>query len=115
MNVACPPFSAASGVQSMVLTGRSSGSPVRLVIVTPVGRTSAMSPSWRKTTLSVWARMAATSLARKLSSPLRPTTSGTLWRAPMRRLRSPRCITTSAYAPSTRPRASRTAAERSPW
>ena len=40
--------------------------------------------------------VAATSLAMKLSSPLSPTTRGTLWRAPTRRLTSSLCITTSA-------------------
>ena len=37
----------------------------------------------------MWARIAATSLAMKLSSPCRPTTSGTSWRAPTSRLISP--------------------------
>jgi hypothetical protein len=46
------------------------------VIVTPVGRTSATSPSSRKTIRFVWARIAATSLAMKLSSPWSPTTRG---------------------------------------
>ena len=84
-----PPFSAASGVQSISVSARSRGTPSTPVITTPVGRTSATSPSSRKTIRFVWARIAATSLAMKLSSPWRPTTSGTSWRAPTSRLISP--------------------------
>ena len=51
-------------------------SPATSVIVTPHGRRSATSPSSRKMTRSVWARIAATSLARKLSPSPTPTTSG---------------------------------------
>ncbi len=84
------------------------------VTSTPLGRTSATSPSSRNTIRFVWARIAATSLAMKLSSPFRPTISGTSWRAPTSRLISPLCITTIAYAPSSWRSAARTASARSP-
>ena len=45
----------------MVVTARSRGAPSTSVIVTPHGRRSATSPSSRKMTRSVWARIAATS------------------------------------------------------
>ena len=77
----------------MVVTGRSSGAPATSVIVTPHGRMSATSPSSRKTIWSVWARIAATSEARKLSPSPSPTTSGTSLRAPIRRSPSPMCMT----------------------
>ena len=88
--------------------------PSTSVMVTPHGRRSATSPSSRNTIWSVWARIAATSEARKLSPSARPTTSGTLWRAPTRRSPSPRCIATIAYAPSVWRRAWRSASARSP-
>ena len=48
----------------MVVTARSHGRPSTSVTMTPDGRMSATSPSSRKMTWSVWARIAATSLAR---------------------------------------------------
>ncbi len=105
-----PPFSAITGDQSTWRTGRSIGFPCASLSAIRSRVTSAKSPSSRKITLRVWARIAGTSEATKFSPCPNPTTRGEAFLAATTVPGARSEITASAYVPRTRATAPRTAA-----
>src|SRR5216683_3102303 len=104
-----PFFSAMVGVQSMRRTLRASLLPERSVSSTPFLVITSKSPSSRKITSRVCARIAGTSLATKLHLSPSPSTSGEAFFATTSISGDRSLITASAYVPFTFASAARTA------